>query len=100
MNLGDGILGAVLDIRILATTNAETLEMDPATRRPGRLCRHLRVGPLTPQLASKALNRLTGKMVPFDKDITVAEVYSKARSLGWKPPQVVSSRPDPRPEIL
>ncbi len=33
LNLGDGILGSVLDVRIIATTNAGTLEMDPATRR-------------------------------------------------------------------
>lgn len=100
LNLGDGILGAVLDIRILATTNAEKLEMDPATRRKGRLCRYIEVGPLPADLASKALHRLTGKIKDFSGPMTIADVYSEARDLGWKPPQVVPPRPEMRAEIL
>jgi len=100
LNLGDGILGSILDIRILATTNAKELEMDAATRRPGRLCRYIQVGALSQDLAAKALQRLTGKPVPNEKSLTLAEVYSQARALGWKPPPKVAEKPNLRREIL
>lgn len=95
LNLGDGILGSVLDVRILATTNADKIEIDPATNRPGRLCRYMEVGSLSPAIATKALSRLTGQtQEPFSRPTTIAEVYQKARKLGWKPPTVVTARPE------
>lgn len=100
LNLGDGILGSILDVRILATTNAKTLEMDEATRRPGRLCRYVPVGPLDKASAEAALSRLVGRPVPQQDQMTLAEVYSKARALGWKPPPKEPERPAMRPEIL
>lgn len=100
LNLGDGILGSILDIRILATTNAQTLEMDAATRRPGRLCRYVEVGPLDKPSAERALSKLMGRPVPQQKAMTLAEVYSKARDLGWKPPPKEPPKPQLRPEIL
>jgi hypothetical protein len=87
LNLGDGILGSVLDLRIIATTNAKEIEMDPAIKRPGRLCKYAHVGPLSPAEASQTLYRLTGKKVAQEESpMTLAEVYLKARTLGWKPP--------------
>lgn len=86
LNLGDGILGSVLDLRIIATTNAKELEMDPAIKRPGRLCRYAHVGPLSASESATVLYRLTGKKVAQEKDMTLAEAYLKARELGWKPP--------------
>jgi hypothetical protein len=100
LNLGDGILGSVLDLRILATTNAEKLQMDPATRRRGRLCRYMEVGHLPADYASKALHRLTGQVRKFEGETSLADVYYEARELGWKPSEIVPARPDVRPEIL
>jgi len=100
LNLGDGILGSVLDIRIIATTNAEKIEMDPATRRRGRLCRYMEIGNLPPDVASQALLRLTGQVRQFSSDTSLADVYYEARELGWKPNEIVPGRPDPRPEII
>ena len=37
LNFSDGILGRVLDLRIIATTNARRVDMDKALLRPGRL---------------------------------------------------------------
>jgi energy-coupling factor transporter ATP-binding protein EcfA2 len=85
LNLGDGILGSVLDIRIIATTNAEKVELDPATMRPGRLCRYASVDALPPDTAAKCLYRLTNQKVAFDKEATLAAVYQQARTMGWKP---------------
>ena len=86
LNMGDGILGSVLDVRIIATTNASELEMDAATRRPGRLCSYMNVGPAQPELAESILHRLTGKTKRPVKAQTLAEIYRFARELGWMPP--------------
>jgi ATP-dependent 26S proteasome regulatory subunit len=93
LNLGDGILGSSLDVRILATTNASGLEMDAATRRPGRLCRYIEVGSLSADQASKVIQRVTRKSFTFKEDATLAEIYRKARDLGWVPPPKKSSDP-------
>src|SRR5512137_1977227 len=61
LNLGDGILGSVLDIRIIATTNAHEIKFDEAIMRDGRLCQHAHVGHLPADVANAALYRLTGK---------------------------------------
>jgi len=93
LNLGDGILGGVIDARILATTNASKLEMDPATRRPGRLCSHVDVGSLDPEHASSILRRLTGKNITANKPVTLAQIYYVARKHGWMPPPKTPERP-------
>lgn len=91
LNLGDGILGSVLDIRIVASTNAAKVEMDPATRRPGRLCRYASVEALSADEASLALSRLTGKPFTVKNATTLAQVYRWAREQGWKPPAKTAS---------
>jgi len=93
LNLGDGILGGVIDARILATTNASKLEMDPATRRPGRLCSHVDVGSLDPEHARSILRRLTGKNITANKPVTLAQIYYVARKHGWMPPPKTPERP-------
>jgi len=93
LNLGDGILGGVIDARILATTNAATLEMDPATRRAGRLCSHVTVNDLSPEHATAIFRRLTGKDMSIKKNATLAQVYWAARQHGWLPPPKTPERP-------
>ena len=101
LNLGDGILGAVLDIRILATTNAEKLQMDPATQRRGRLCRYIDVAPLEPQYATKVLSRLVHQpRLTFKEPTSLANVYGQARDMGWVAPPLANARPQIRAEIL
>lgn len=105
LNLGDGILGSVLDIRIIASTNAAKVKMDPATRRPGRLCKYAAVDALEPMEASRALHRLTGQARRYKNAATIATVYQHARVLGWKPPTKTASTsgggtPTFRTEIL
>jgi hypothetical protein len=83
LNLSDGLIGANLDIRLIATTNARKLEMDPAILRPGRLCRHVEVGALTAAEANAALANLLPvgvEPIPFNGPTTIAEVYAAARS--------------------
>ena len=58
LNLGDGILGSLLDLRIIATTNAKKLEMEAAILRPGRLSKRLEVGALDLDTARGVFRRL------------------------------------------
>ena len=93
LNLGDGILGSLLDIRIVATTNADELNLDKAIIRPGRLSKMLDVNELDFATAQKIFARLLPgaqlpeKLTPGPKSelkMTLAEVYSLARQNGWK----------------
>lgn len=92
LNLGDGILGSLLDMRIVATTNADEFKMDPAILRPGRLSKMLDVNTLdlkTSALIIKRLlpdlKRLPEELTAGSKKMTLAEVYALARKLGWQP---------------
>jgi hypothetical protein len=84
LNLGDGIIGSVLDIRIIATTNAKHGDFDAAIRRPGRLTVCQTIGALSPERATSVYRRLTGDQ-EFKVNIpkTLAEVYQMAYDAGW-----------------
>lgn len=95
LNLGDGILGSLLDVRIVATTNADELKMEQAIMRPGRLSKMLDVDHLDPLTAQQIFRRLlpsvdfpveiNGSTNPKNFKVTLAEVYSMARKNGWTP---------------
>lgn len=92
LNLGDGILGSLLDVRIIATTNANKLEMEKAILRPGRLSRRIEVGALDQNTVLNVIKFLLpdNESVLSDKrltdeDITLAQVYFIAREHGWMP---------------
>ncbi len=80
LNFTDGIMASTTNMRFLVTTNAHKLEIDPALLRPGRLCKHIHVGKLTPEHASTVYSRLTGGKQRVFKSVTLADVYSAARS--------------------
>lgn len=86
LDLTDGLLSALTDFRVLVSTNARHVEVDPAVLRPGRLCRHIHVGPLNPDQANRALCDLVGQPVTnaFRGPVPLAEVYQVARKLGWE----------------
>jgi hypothetical protein len=86
LNLGDGIIGSLLDIRLVCTTNLKDEELDAAVVRPGRLSRKIHVGPLTGPVAEDLYERLTQKKIRIREPMTLAEVYTKAKDAGWKPP--------------
>jgi hypothetical protein len=95
LNLGDGILGSLLDLRIVATTNAKKLEIEGAILRDGRLSRRLEVGPLDLARAKSRFLELVpdgnfeeNLPVVRDRDkqkLTIAQVYGLARKSGWLP---------------
>lgn len=109
LNMGDGIFGSLLDIRIVATTNAKADEMDEAIMRPGRLSKRIEVGALSFEEANTVYQRLVGKKklslptgegrtIGFEsktkpKLYTLADVYKMARDNGWEPPPKAKTEP-------
>jgi len=81
LNFTDGIFGSILNLRIIATTNANKLKFDRALTRPGRLLKHVSVDLLEPEKANKIYQRLTdnkGDYV-FTKPASLAMIYAKSR---------------------
>lgn len=91
LNLGDGILGDLLGIRIIATTNSPLADIDPALRRPGRLSVRIEVGQLDVVTARAAFSRLAAeadmpaaivaeKCAAITAPMTLAEVYALVKA--------------------
>lgn len=80
LNNTDGILGTILDLRVIATTNQPKLEFDKALMRPGRLCRSIAVDLLDAKKANEIYRRVSkkdeGKYT--DEVVSLADVYSDA----------------------
>lgn len=112
LNLTAGILGDVIDVRIIATTNANRSKIEPALLRSGRLSHYVQVGPLSTEQATNSLSRLMGseqtiekwptakipkasgsKGIGFSSDglqeipnkVLLADVFKEAKARGWEP---------------
>lgn len=91
LNLSEGILGAMLDIRVIATTNAGHISdraesVDSAIMRAGRLCRRIHVGKLGRAQCESLYERLTGKQRHFSSEMTLAEIYRLANDSSYEAP--------------
>lgn len=85
LNLSDGIFGALLDVRIVATTNVDASDLDEAVTRDGRLCRRVEVGKLDPDQAQAVYGRLGGRQEGLFRRgqfYTLGEIYKVARGSG------------------
>ncbi len=84
LNLSDGILGNLIDIRILMTTNQNLKSIDPAIMRAGRLCRRIEIGLLDHEQAQKRYEQLMGTGLSYPRLFqpknfySLAEVYAAA----------------------
>ncbi|MFA5024131.1 MAG: AAA family ATPase [Patescibacteria group bacterium] len=81
LNITDGILGSLFDIKVLATTNASSLDFDTALTRPGRLSCRLVVEELNKDEAIGAYDALTNSQKGIEVvkgSMTLAEVYALA----------------------
>jgi len=110
LNLTSGLLGDVIDMRVIATTNAPRTKIEPALLRNGRLAHYIQVAPLSQSQASSVLDRLLGEkqvvdswphaQVPkhsggmgFSTDsvqelpdkVLLADVFKEAKKRGWRP---------------
>ena len=80
LNLSDGILGSLINIKMIISTNQSIKKMDDAILRPGRLCKNIYVGPLPYDLANKVYHRLMNDTsISLDSTqsfYTLAEIYA------------------------
>lgn len=84
LNLSDGIMGSIIDIKMIISTNAEIKDMDPAILRPGRLSRNIYVGPLPYDQANVVYRRLMANdtaTLEYRRFYTLAEIYDKFNNI-------------------
>ena len=86
LNISDGILGSMLNIKIVATYNGDKDKVDKALLRPGRLAIDHTFGKLDANTATKLAQKL-GKNVTFDKEMSLAEIYNLGDETGYKEKQ-------------
>jgi hypothetical protein len=85
LNFSDGIFGAMMDLRIIATTNVDANSLDVAVIRAGRLCRRIEVGKLDHVQAETVYKRLGGtKEALFTRGnfYTLGDIYAQAKGSG------------------
>jgi len=81
LNMSDGILGSILDLRIIVTTNAKIKDFDPAIIRDSRLCRRIEIEEVSVERANKIYQRLTNSdKEPFVVSATLGEIYKLSKS--------------------
>lgn len=86
LNFADGIVGNIIDFRIIVTTNAKKMEIEPALLRKGRLSRNVHIGKLSVEKAKEVFERLVGNKIEpdtkwasiLDKEMVLADVYDLA----------------------
>jgi SpoVK/Ycf46/Vps4 family AAA+-type ATPase len=82
LNYADGIIGSIIDFRIIATTNAKEVEIEEALMRPGRLSKHVHIG----YLSFEEANNIYIRLIDADENAprldsgkyTLADVYAAA----------------------
>lgn len=85
LNHSDGIIGSMLDLKIIATTNQSNIEFDEALTRAGRLSRHIEVKELSAEKANQIYKRLVGDKYnnfEFTGPTILADIYAEAKALG------------------
>lgn len=117
LQFSDGLLGEMLNLRVLVTTNADRLDLDPALQRDGRLSQVIQLRPLAAEQAVRRIAALTGRdeddvvwrlnRLPGPKTagfgertqlahVTLGQLYKVARDLGWSPPPAPGGASAPR----
>jgi hypothetical protein len=83
LNLSDGIIGNLLDLRIIATTNEAINEIDSALMRSGRLSERIEVNYLPVEKAKALYTKLGGKTAQkWDKKFyPLADIYAMVKGL-------------------
>lgn len=89
LNMGDGILGQLLDMRIVITSNIKHGDLDPAITRPGRLSEYAEFKKLPVSVAEEIFLRETKETKKFTEPLTLAEVYihvNSTKDANYTPP--------------
>lgn len=79
LNFSDGIIGSLLDVRLICTTNTKIKDFDEAIVRPGRLIELVNIEALPYEQAQVRYNELGGDGSLPPRAYTIAEIYQLAR---------------------
>jgi DNA replication protein DnaC len=79
LNIGDGIIGDALDIKLIATTNVNKMDIDEAILRPGRLLERIEVNPLEEEKALEVTARLVKEKELKSDPESILRKISKAK---------------------
>lgn len=89
LNITSGILGDMIDLRVIATSNSNKVDIDKAVTRAGRLSgdEPVTIGPLSEEHAQRVYERLVGPSAgKYTGKPLLGEIYTQARKDGWVPP--------------
>lgn len=77
LNIVDGLIGEIVNLHVIVTTNLQKKDFDPAITRPGRLHSILYFEALPYEQAAQVYRRETGEDLNKDKEeSTLAEIYA------------------------
>jgi len=76
LNMTDGILGVMLNIRVILTTNRKDQSLDKALIREGRLLEHIEVGYLSPSEAVECAKGLGASIKKPSNSMPLCDVYA------------------------
>lgn len=85
LNMGDGLLGNLIDLRVIVTTNSSYTDLDPAVTRAGRMCSHINFSSLNKERSKSVYQRLVGNKTEIKESMTLGDIYRLARNDGWMP---------------
>lgn len=88
LNLTDGIIGELLDVRVICTTNRKIEDIDQAIKRRGRLVCHSHLTGLDRVQAQEIYERVSGKKAPeenWETATSLADIYARALDPNWAP---------------
>lgn len=93
LNTSDGLIGSILNLRIICTTNAKDLEIDKALLRPGRLGAKVNIDLLEPDEANRVWESLTDTKGSYAEPTSLAQIYADKRGdKRAQPTELVSKR--------
>jgi hypothetical protein len=94
LNLSDGIIGNLLDLRIICTTNVDSQEIDEALLRTGRLSARIEVNLLDVKQAKAVYDRVGGtKEQLWDKKFySLSDIYAMSKGQDVEPQKTNSSK--------
>lgn len=83
LNMCDGIMGDVLDFKIIATFNVDEDRIDDALKRQGRLFLKYKFDALSEDKTKKLYEKVHNKL-PIKKKMTLAEIYNEKNDFSNK----------------
>lgn len=88
LNLGDGLFGTLFNLKVVATTNARKINIDPALLRNGRCCKYIEIGAIDKEQSNKIYKRLvkdeTKSLPEKVSQYVLADIYDIAKNNAQK----------------